>query len=580
MKQKKNPAIWLTDFDKLQNQFSFILDATQNGILAVDLTGEIILANQAVRHFLLGDGEQNLIGRYIGDIFPDTLLLNVLENKKPLAGQRISNGTMTVIANYSPIYSEQQMIGAISVLQDVSVLEKAFSDLESAKELTEELEAIFESSYDGMFVTDADGVVIRVNKSYERISGIPVQNILGRNMSDLVKEGYFDQSVTLQVMKEQRRLTMLQKIKGEKMTLVTGNPIFDGAGILKRIVTNVRDITELHEVEEKLHQAQEENLKYEKEVSLLREMEMEDELIFRSPRMSRLVQGAVKIAGAGSAVLITGESGTGKEVLAKLIHKKGQDSNAPFLKVNCAAIPENLLDLELFGSEGRKEKKLGLFDLASGGTLFLDEVGELPMALQAKLFQALQDREYVRSGSYKPVKMEKVRIIAATHENLEEKIRLGRFREDLYYRLAVIPIDIPPLRDREEDVPLLIATFLDEISNRLGKKKKISSEVMERLLRYPWPGNVRELENVIEQMIVVSEGKEIRIEHVPERIKRKRYQPSQKMNLKEAVEETERYLIGETYKEEKSWTRVSEILGMDRASIYRKAKRYGLLKKK
>lgn len=580
MKHKKNPAIWLTDFERLQNQFSFILDATQNGILAVDLTGEIILANQAVREFLLRDSEENLIGRYIGDVFPETLLLKVLHSGKALTGQRISNGDMTVLANYSPIYSEKQMIGAISVLQDVSVLEKACSDLESAKELSDELEAIFESSYDGMFVTDEDGIVIRVNESYERISGIPIQNILGRNMSDLVKEGYFDQSVTLQVMKEQKRLTMLQKIKGEKTTLVTGNPIFDSEGNLKRVVTNVRDTTELHEVEEKLHQAQEENLKYEKEVSLLREMAMEGELIFRSSRMNRLIQGAVKIAAADSPVLITGESGTGKEVLAKLIHKKGKDAYAPFLKVNCAAIPENLLDVELFGSEGRKEKKLGLFDLASGGTLFLDEVGELPMALQAKLLQAIQDKEYMRIGGHRPVKMGPVRMIAATHENLEEKIRQGRFREDLYYRLAVIPIELPPLREREEDIPLLITTFLEQISDRLGKKKKITPEVMERLLRYPWPGNVRELENVIEQIVVVSEGKEIRLEHLPERIKIKRYQPSQKVSLKEAVEETEKYLIGETYKDEKSWTRVAEILGMDRASIYRKAKKYGLLEKK
>ena len=452
---------------------------------------------------------------------------------------------------------------------------------ENFEEMFRELEEIFNSSYDGMFLTDGEGKVLRINSSYERLSGLEAANLLGRKMADLVAEGYLDKSVTLQVLETKERVSIIQNIKGNRLMLSTGNPIFDPQGNLYRILTNVRDVTELHELQEQLKETTEEKKRYEQELSLLREMALEDDFTFRSASMSYLVQSAAKVASVDSTVLITGESGTGKEVLAKVIHKKGKGSHAPFIKINCAAVPEALLESELFGYEGgaftgaKKEGKQGLFELADQGTLFLDEIGDMPLQLQSKLLRALEDREFRRVGGVKSIQI-KTRIIAATNQDLEKQIKEGKFREDLYYRLAVVPFVMPPLRERGEDIPLLAIGFTQKFSQQFGIEKNLAPEVVEKLVQYEWPGNVRELSNVVEQMVVMSDQKKITPEYLPDRIQARHFTPKKGTKMKEAVAQTEAYLIRETYKEYQSWTKTAEALGMDRVSIYRKAKKYGI----
>ena len=452
---------------------------------------------------------------------------------------------------------------------------------ENFEEMFRELEEIFNSSYDGMFLTDGEGKVLRINSSYERLSGLEAVNLLGRKMADLVAEGYLDKSVTLQVLETKERVSIIQNIKGNRLMLSTGNPIFDPQGNLYRILTNVRDVTELHELQEQLKETTEEKKRYEQELSLLREMALEDDFTFRSASMSYLVQSAAKVASVDSTVLITGESGTGKEVLAKVIHKKGKGSHAPFIKINCAAVPEALLESELFGYEGgaftgaKKEGKQGLFELADQGTLFLDEIGDMPLQLQSKLLRALEDREFRRVGGVKSIQI-KTRIIAATNQDLEKQIKEGKFREDLYYRLAVVPFVMPPLRERGEDIPLLAIGFTQKFSQQFGIEKNLAPEVVEKLVQYEWPGNVRELSNVVEQMVVMSDQKKITPEYLPDRIQARHFTPKKGTKMKEAVAQTEAYLIRETYKEYQSWTKTAEALGMDRVSIYRKAKKYGI----
>ncbi len=459
---------------------------------------------------------------------------------------------------------------------------QAPSELDSSKELLKELQAIIRSSYDGMFITDGDGVVLRLNDAYERITGIKASEIMGKNMRNLVDEGYFDESVTLHVIEKRTTITINQTVKKDRKILVTGTPLFDEQGKLFRVVTNVRDITELVKLQNQLLKTKEQTLKYKTELSHLRAMHIQNhEMITRSPKMARVIELSMKIADVDSNVLITGESGTGKELIAKLIHKHGKTTARPFIKINCAAIPEQLLESELFGYEGgaftgaKKEGKPGLFELAHNGTLFLDEVGDLPLVLQVKLLRAIQEKEIMRVGGTRAITVN-ARIIAATHRDIAKMVQHSTFREDLYYRLMVVPINLPPLRERKEDVPLLIMHFIEKFNKHFGYNKRILPDVIDKLVEYNWPGNVRELENVIERMIVTAVGEVLTADLVPETIWSKTFLPKKGTKLKEAVEQTEAYLLTECYKEYRSWQKVAEALGIDRTTVFRKVVRYGL----
>ena len=459
------------------------------------------------------------------------------------------------------------------------------TELDSVKKLYKELKTIISSSYDGMFITDGDGIVLRLNKAYERITGIEASEVVGKNMKDLVTDGYYDESVTLLVIKKRETVTINQTVMQNRKILVTGTPIFDEQGNLFRIVTNVRDITALTSLQNQLVETKEKSLKYITELSHLRAMQIQNhEMITRSPKMARVIELSMKIADVDSTVLISGESGTGKELIAKLIHKHGKTTARPFIKINCAAIPEQLLESELFGYEGgaftgaKKEGKPGLFELAHNGTLFLDEVGELPPLLQVKLLRAIQEKEIMRVGGTRTITIN-TRIIAATHRDIAKMVQSGTFREDLYYRLMVVPISLPPLRERKEDIPLLIMHFIQKFNKRFAYSKRVQPAVIDKLMEYSWPGNIRELENVVERMMVTALGEELTLNLVPEAIGSKQFLPKKGTKLKEAVEQTEAYILKESYKEYGSWKKVAEMLGIDRTTVFRKVIRYGLEKK-
>ena len=455
------------------------------------------------------------------------------------------------------------------------------------KSLIAELEAIINSSYDGIFITDGNGIVLRVNRAYERITDIRASEVLGRSMADLVRDGVYDQSVTLLVMKRRERVTINQTVKkSNKNLLVTGNPIFDEQGRVFRVVTNVRDVTELKRLEQKLSKTKEEHLKFQAELSHLRSLQVNlSEIIHRSRDMSAVLELAAKVAEVNSTVLITGESGTGKELVAKFIHRKGKGDKQPFIRINCGAIPDNLLESELFGYEAgaftgaKKEGKPGLFELAHQGTLFLDEIGEMPFFLQVKLLRAIQDKTVMRVGGVEPIKID-VRIVAATHRNLGQMVKAGTYREDLFYRLMVVPIQISPLRERKEDIPLLAVHFMEKLNAAFGFTKVLLPEVIDRLSEYSWPGNVRELENVIERMMVTTPGDEIDAGALPTSVAASGNLPRAGTKLKEAVALTERYLLEEALGRHGSLQLSADALGIDRTTCFRKAVKYGLLLKK
>ncbi|ABB14948.1 sigma-54-dependent transcriptional regulator [Carboxydothermus hydrogenoformans Z-2901] len=513
-------------------------------------------------------------------------------------------------------FNDELKIIVESIIEEVDRLDdlvikvktvKISSLLKKIKELSflqEELEAIIESSYDGIYVSDCTGKTLRINKAYERITGIKKDEVIGRRLDELKAEGYFSEIVYKQVVKEKRPVTILQKIKNEKEVVVTGNPVLDNSGEVKRVVTNVRDISELNMLRRELAEVKEKSKHYQRKIVELQEkltlfcQAQQDfkGFIIKSPLMKDVIYKALRVARTDTTVLIIGESGTGKEVIARFIHFNSLRKDKAFLPVNCGAIPENLMESEFFGYEpgaftgALKTGKMGFFELAQGGTLFLDEVGELPLHLQVKLLRALQTKEIMRLGSTKPIKVD-VRIIAATNRNLAKLVEEGKFREDLYYRLNVISIEIPPLRKRKEEIIPMAMEFLTRINEKYGSEKKFTREVLEILKEYKWPGNIRELENVIEHAYVVSQD-EINVEDLPIHLDslygepgnialiRKTLQNRENITLDEAISLVEKKLIEDALLKYGTETRAASVLGVNQSTISRKIKKYNIDVKK
>ena len=447
--------------------------------------------------------------------------------------------------------------------------------------LSKQIEAIIESSYDGIFVTDGEANAIMVNSAYENMTGIKRHEIIGRNMRDLVREGFYDQSVTLKVLETRKRVTLRQKLRSGKEILVTGNPTFDDQGNIIMVVTNDRDMTELI----KLHQQVEHSLQiamaYKEKLQTIQESSLlGKDFVVVSKAMHDICDLVERVSKTDATVLFCGETGVGKDRLAEEVHKMS-DRKGVFVKINCGAIPETLLESELFGYESgaftgaRKEGKIGLFELADGGTIFLDEVECLPLSLQPKLLRVLQDFKIVRIGGTVPKKVD-VRLVCASNMDLKEMVLKNQFRADLYYRLNVVSVSIPPLRERREDIPYLVTFFINYFNQKYKKKKFVTNETMNLLLSYGWPGNVREVANVIERLSVVAEKSQIDPEDLPHEIRGKEIplDIEQEMSLKEYLAEKEISIITSAIKKFGSARRAAAVLKINHSTITRKLQRY------
>ncbi|MBF4694702.1 sigma-54-dependent Fis family transcriptional regulator [Fusibacter ferrireducens] len=380
------------------------------------------------------------------------------------------------------------------------------------------LDAFFECSYDGIYITDGKGNTLRINKSYERITGLKRENLLGRNMKALVNEGYISESGSLSSLTSGKTVTLSQTFKSGRKGLITSTPVKNTQGHITMVVTNVRDITELSDLKNKLEENKTLTEKYHSEIEVLKAQILQSpDLEVEDPKMLDIVNLAMKVAKLDSTVLILGESGVGKEEIAKLIHKNSPRSNRAFIKINCGAIPPNLIESELFGYEkgaftgANVNGKKGLFEIADGGTFFLDEVGELTLDIQVKLLRVLQEQEITRIGGSHPIPID-IRIISATNQNLSEMVKAKRFREDLFYRLNVIPISIPPLKERKLDIFPLANHFLKNINKKYNWHKTFTRDTLDILYAYDWPGNVRELGNIVERAAVMTNSDQIRPE--------------------------------------------------------------------
>ncbi len=364
------------------------------------------------------------------------------------------------------------------------------------------LETFFENSYDGIFITDKDGKLILANDTIMQLLETKSEEIIGYNVQDIISKGYYDKSPALESTKTGKIATDIVKTPGGVEILSTSRPIFNENGQLELVVTNCRPLNYIKKIYDELNTIR-------KNRHIDNTSKNSKALIFKSNVMKNILAQLELISRSDSSVMIYGESGTGKSVLAKYIHENSPRFKQQFVEINCAAIPEHLIESELFGYEkgaftGANTKgKLGLFEIADEGTIFLDEIAEMPLSLQSKLLKVL-DSSYIRRVGGTADHKINVRVIAATNKDLKELVQRKSFREDLYYRLNVVPIYLPPLRKRKEDIKPLLDDFLKYFNNKFNFNKSFSPKSIETFLNYPWPGNIRELRNVIERLIITS----------------------------------------------------------------------------
>jgi PAS domain S-box-containing protein len=571
---------------QMDGRLNALLESTHNGIIAVDRNGFVTIVNANAAKMMNIDRE-NAIGKHLTTVVASPGLLEVLESGQPQTSVRIRIGERIFITNRTPVLENGQVVGAIGVFQDISELESISQELNSYKLLSQELDTIIESSYDGIYVTDSRGITQRVNTAYQRITDIRAEEVVGHYMGDLVKKGYFDQSVTLLVLKDQRPHTIMQEIKRTgKHVMVTGNPVFNKDGELINVLTNVRDITELNQLRRQLEETRELSARYFSELQELRQQSVKVEgVVAESREMLNVLELARRVAQVDTTVLIQGESGVGKEIVAKMIHLSSRRDQGPFIKINCGAIPEGLLESELFGYESgaftgaKKEGKAGMIELAAGGTLFLDEIGEMPLSLQVKILRVLQEKEIVHVGGTKTIQVD-TRIVAATNKNLQEMVAKKEFRNDLFYRLNVVTIEVPPLRQRRDDIRPLVYHFLQKYNKKYSVNKRIDVDVLEVFYRYEWPGNIRELENTVEQLVVLAKTDLITPSGLPEALRGGiaplGRQGIADLPLLEAVEQLEAQLIQDALLKHGNLSKAAEKLGIHRTTVLRKARRYSI----
>ena len=455
------------------------------------------------------------------------------------------------------------------------------AELAYTREIYEKLSAVFEDSQDGFFITDGEGRILMVNKAYEEMSGIEGDEILGRNVKEL--EGkLISYSASLITMQSGKPMTIEQMFyRTGRKAYISSTPVFDADGNIAMIVSNTRDFQMIEDLRRELTQKNEQVLEYEERIKAIAQQNInQSQLLVNDPRMYETIYKASKVADKDTTVLIQGETGTGQEMLANFIHQNSLRKDKILRCLNCGAISKDLIETELFGyvggafTGGLPKGKPGYFEIADGGTLFLDEIGELPFNVQMKLLRTLQEKEIIRVGAGKPKKVD-VRVIAATNRDLMKMVEQNEFRADLYYRLNVVNIEIPPLRERRQDIIPLANLFLKRFNDKFKTNKRLSAYSYKMLEDYDWPGNVRELKNTIEKMVILSDEDIISVADIKKEESRFTVEKHEigAVNLKETLEKIELKYIKEYYEQYKTLEKTALKLGVNIKTLSRR-KRY------
>jgi len=559
------------------------LHSIHNLVMGIDYQGRIIIFNSAAER-LFGIKAEKVMGRFINDVIPGTGLMKVLKTGTGHIGRKFMVGNTLYMVNRTPIMKGDKIAGAIGVCQEITELQHLAEELEVVKELKGTLQTIFDSAHDGYMAVNNDGIIIMINRAFAELINLPSpEQAMGKHVNEIVKE---------QKLREVPRTGKphhgeIVRISGRETVLMRFPIRKDGIIIGSVAKVIFKDINQLVSLAEKINALNKELDYYKNELKRVQGARYTIEnLIGSSPVMMKLKETVRRVSQGPSTVLIRGDSGTGKELLAHALHTGSPRRFKQFVKVNCAAVPENLLESELFGyQEGaftgaRKGGQTGKFEQANGGTIFLDEIGDMPMFMQSKLLRVLQEKEIERLGENRPRQVD-VRVVAASNRPLEELINEGRFRQDLYYRLNVVSLQIPPLRERMEDIVELTMHFIKKFNMEFGLNiGDMEKDVWDLFHSYNWPGNVRELENIIERAFNMVDSDLISLSHLPQYMQKlgkgPRRSPAGK-GLPALLDQVEKEAIIETLASTGgNKMQAARSLGISRAWLYKKMKQYGI----
>ncbi|MEK3808031.1 sigma 54-interacting transcriptional regulator [Bacillus sp. FSL H8-0547] len=578
----------ITALQEITYKHETIFDATNDGMIVIDDKERLILFNKMAEE-MTGLKKEDVIGRLVREVMPSSKLPRILQTKEVEMNQEqvLENG-LKIITTRIPIFDHSgTLIGALSLFKDITEIVNLAEEMTNLKEIQTMLQAIIQSSDEAISVVDEEGRGIMINPAYSRMTGLTEGEVLGMPATADISEG---ESMHMKVLETRRpvRGARMKVGPSKKDVIVNVAPIIVD-GKLKGSVGVIHDMSEIQTLTTELNRARQ----------IIRTLEAKysfEDIVGESEEIKLAIEQAKLGAKTPATVLLRGESGTGKELFAHAIHNASDRKYNKFIKVNCAAISETLLESELFGYEegafsgAKRGGKRGFFEEANNGSIFLDEIGELSASVQAKLLRVLQEKEIVRVGSAKSISIN-VRVIAATNINIEKALSDGTFREDLYYRLNRYPISIPPLRNRKSDIPMLAEHLIRKLNQDYGRSiEGIDESAAAALMGYSWPGNVRELENVIGRAMIFMHYHELRItaRHLPELIQsseKERHtgnvliEDSGNITLAEAVEEVEKNLIQNALiKHGYNRTKTATSLGVSLRNLYYKMEKYGIEK--
>ncbi|MVX63439.1 PAS domain-containing protein [Clostridium chromiireducens] len=558
-------------------KFKVILDNMFNAIIAVDNSNNIFFINEAASILFDIDCE-NSLGKDINKLILNSEIAYFLSTKREEIKRTIVVGELNLILSIIPLCESSDLKGSILIFSNVTNYNQLLHKLDEERNSTEILNTVIETAYDGMVIIDKAGIITMMSNAYTDFLGIKREDAVGKHVSEVIENTRMP--IVLETGKEE--VAQLHRIKGNYM-IASRIPIIKNGEIIG-VVGKVlfRNVKELNSLYKKISVIEKELANYKSKLKELNTASYSLENIIGESDSILLAKAIVKKAAhTSSNVLILGESGTGKEIFAHAIHSESNRHEGPFVKVNCAAIPSDLLESELFGYEAgaftgaKKEGKIGKFEIANEGTIFLDEIGDMPLHMQVKLLRVIQEREVEKVGGVATKKIN-IRIIAATNRNLERLVSEGKFREDLYYRLNVVTIEIPPLRERGNDIILISNHLIKKLSVDLDKRVRgISKEAEQYLKTYEWKGNVRELENILERAInIMGDSEVINVDDLPKEITGKKASIIPK-RLQDIIEESEKNAIILALRASNgNKTKAAKILDIGRTSLYEKIEKY------
>lgn len=549
----------LDQTEYLYKELYSVIENVPAGIVVTKGTGVVALVNQYAKNILAEVQVGEYIGHCLGDLKDD---FSPVANGDWMLPRKIEHKSLKLIATAVPVYHNTKMEGVIFVVQDLTDVEGIAHELEIVKELKMTLETVLEVAYEGVAVLDEHGQITLANESFCTKMGKTKEHVIGNNIKNYIP--MTDNQLPLKVLEI-----------NAKPCVISSVPITKEGAIKGFVVKIYEDLDQLADVMRQLSRIDMQLNYYKDELYKINGTSYNiASIVCNDERIGRLKSQVLQVARSNSTVLITGESGTGKELFAHSIHNASNRRKEPFIKVNCSAIPAELAEAELFGYEdgaftgARKQGKPGKFELADGGTIFLDEIGDMPLILQSKLLRVIQEKEIERVGGTKTRKVD-VRIISATNKNLKQLAVEGKFREDLYFRINVVELTIPPLRERKLDIPVLVDSFIRKYNGMLsGRVEGITEAALESLVHYDWPGNIRELENIIERMLNYVDHGLLDIQDVPEYVRRtERVVEKKSQSLATMEQEAIQAALAETGGNK---SKAARLLGISRSQLYEK----------